>query len=93
MCREQKLKKKLGWVVAIAWWLYFLTALFLYVHFGFKWANTVDVFLSVALLVAFSMWYVIERVRSGREKSRWVLGWNGELYRRKSQERSMKKRK
>jgi membrane protease YdiL (CAAX protease family) len=78
--------KKLGWIVAIAWWLYFLTAVFLYIHFGFKWVNTVDVLLTSALLIAFSVWYVIEKFWSGPGKSRWVLGWNGGLYRRKSHE-------
>jgi hypothetical protein len=75
--------KKLGWILAIVLWLYFPTALFLYIHFGFKWVNIVDVFLNFALLIAFSVWYVIERFRSRPEKSRWVLGWNGGLYRRK----------
>ena len=83
--------KKLGWILAIAWWLYFLTGLFLYVRFGFKWVDNVDVLLTFALLLAFSLGYVIERFRSGPGKSRWVIGWMG-VYRRKSQECSMKVR-
>lgn len=82
--------KKLGWIVAIAWWLDFLTAVFLYVHIGFKWVNTIDVLVSFALLIAFSVWFVIQRLRSGGEESRWVLGWNGALHRRKSHECSEK---
>ncbi len=78
--------KKLEWIIAIAWWLYFLTAIFLYFHFGFKWANTVDVLLSFAALIVFSVWCVIERFRSGPGRSRWGIGWNGGLYRRKLQE-------
>ena len=80
--------KKLGWILAIAWWLYLLTGLFVYVHFGFKWVNTVDVLLTFALLIAFSVWYVIARFRLGPGK----FGWMG-VYRRKSQECSMKVRK
>ena len=34
--------KKLGWIVAIAWWLYFLTAIFVYVQFGFKWDRSLS---------------------------------------------------
>jgi hypothetical protein len=83
--------KKRGWILAIAWWLYILTGVFLYVHFGFTWVNTVDVLLTFALLIAFSVWYVIERIRSGPGKSCWVIGWMG-VYRRKSQRCSMKVR-
>lgn len=85
--------KKLGWFLVVAWWLYFLTAIFLYVHFGFTWVNTLDVLLSFALLIGFSVWYVIEKVRAAPGKSRWVLGWNGELYRRKSQDGSIKRQR
>lgn len=60
--------KKLGWIIVIAWWAYFLTAIFLYGHFWFKWGNTVDVLLSFALLIAFSAWYVIKKFRSGPGK-------------------------
>ena len=83
--------RKLGWILAIAWWLYFLTGLFLYVHFGFEWVNTVDVLLTFALLIAFSVWYATGRFRSGPGTSRWVIGWMG-VYRRKSQECPMKVR-
>jgi hypothetical protein len=76
------MKQKLGWILAIAWWL-FLTGL--YVHCAFNWVNTMDVLLTFALLIAFSVWYVIERFRSGPGKSRWVIGWMG-VYRRKSQQ-------
>jgi hypothetical protein len=34
--------KKLGWIAAIAWWLYFLTAIFVCVHFGFKWDRSLS---------------------------------------------------
>jgi len=71
--------KKLGWILAIAWWLCFLTALFLNVHFGFKWVSTVDVLLTFALLIAFSVWYAIEWFRSGPAKSRWVIGRDGSV--------------
>jgi hypothetical protein len=82
--------KKVGWVVVIAWWLYFITGLFLYVHFGFKWVNTVDVLVTFGLLIVFSIWYVIDKFRSEPGKSRWVLGWNGQLYRRKSRDGQIK---
>jgi hypothetical protein len=78
-------KLGLGWIIAIAWWLYFLTAIFLYIH-GSKWVNTVDVLWSSALLIAFSVWYVIDKFRSGPGKSRWAFGERGVLYRRKSHE-------
>lgn len=78
--------KKLAWIVTIAWWLYFLTAIFLYIHYGFKWVNTADVLFGFALLIAFSVWFVIDKFRSEPGKSRWVFGWNGQLYRRKSHE-------
>jgi membrane protease YdiL (CAAX protease family) len=83
--------KKVGRIVAIAWWVYFLTAIFLYIHFGFKWVNTIDVLLSFALLITFSVWYVIEKSR-GPGKSRWVIGWMG-LHRRKSEDCSAQQRK
>jgi len=85
--------KKLGWVVAVAWWLYFTTALFLYIHFRIEWINTVDVLLSFALLIVISVGYVAQRLRSGPGKSRWGIGWNGQLYRRKSQACSNKQQK
>ncbi len=85
--------KNLGWILAIGWWVYFLTAIFLYVHLGFKWVNTLDVFLSLVLLIAFSVWYVVERFRPGVRKSRWTFGWNGRLYRRKSQDCSTDQKK
>jgi len=71
--------KKLGWILAIAWWLCFLTGLFLNAHFGFKWVSTVDVLLTFALLIAFSVWHAIERFRSGPGESRWVIGRDGGL--------------
>lgn len=85
--------KKLGWVLVIAWWLYFVAGLVLYLHFGFKWVNTVDVLLTFTLLVAFSVWYVVQKFQSGSAKSRWVLGWNGALYRRKGADCSIKQPK
>ena len=84
--------KKLGWILAITWWLYLLTGLLLYVHFGLTRVNNVDVLLTFALLIAFSVWYVIERFWSGPGKSLWVIGWMG-VYCRESQECSMKVRK
>lgn len=84
--------RKLGWVLAIAWWLYFVTGLFLYVQLGFKWVNTVDVLVTFALLIAFSAWYVIDKFRSRPAKSRWVFGWNGQLYRRQSRDGEVKRR-
>jgi hypothetical protein len=85
--------KKLGWILAVAWWLYFLTSLFLYIHLGFKWVNSVDVILSFALLIVFSAWYVTDKLRARPGKSRWVIGWNGALYRRGSQACSRKQGK
>jgi hypothetical protein len=46
-----------------------------------------------AVGIAFSVWYLIDRFRSGPGKSRWVLGWNGGLYRRRPQECSNSQRK
>jgi hypothetical protein len=43
------------------------------------------VLVGCAVGIAFSVWYLIDRFRSGSRKSRWVLGWNGGLYRRESQ--------
>lgn len=85
--------RKLGWILSIAWWLYFITASFLYVRFRFEWVNTVNVLLTFAVLVAFSVWYVIQNFRSDPGKSRWALGRNGGLYRIKSQECSTKQPK
>jgi hypothetical protein len=85
--------RKLGWVLVIAWWLYFITGLFLYVHLRLEWVNTVDVLLTFGLLIVCSVWYVIEKFRSGPEKSRWMFGWNGQLYRRKSRDGRIKQRR
>jgi hypothetical protein len=85
--------RKLQWVLVIAWWLYFITALSLYVHLRFEWVNTVDVLLTFALLILFSIWLVIEKFRSGPEKSRWMFGWNGQFYRRKSRDARIKQRR
>jgi hypothetical protein len=43
--------------------------------------------------IAFSVWHVIDRLRSGPRKSRWVLGWNGALHARESQSCSGKEGK
>jgi hypothetical protein len=51
------------------------------------------VLVGCAVGIAFSVWHIIDRFRSGPRKSRWVLGWNGGLYRRKSQECSSNRRK
>ena len=51
------------------------------------------VLVGCAVGIAFSVWYLIDRFRAGPRKSRWVLGWNGGLYRRKSQECSNNQRK
>jgi hypothetical protein len=64
-------------------------------------AHAFGAFLGVSLLmlvgcgvaVAFSVLYFVDRLRSGPRRSRWVLGWNGGLYRRKSQECYNDKRK
>jgi hypothetical protein len=48
------------------------------------------VLVGCAVGIAFSVWYLIDRFRLGPRNSRWVLGWNGGLYRRKSQECSNK---
>jgi hypothetical protein len=85
--------RKLWWVLAIAWWLYFVMGLFLYVHLGFHWVNSVDVLLTFGLLIAFSIWSVVEKFRSEPGKSRWVFGWNGQLYRRRSRDSRFKQRR
>ena len=64
-------------------------------------AHAFGAFLGVSLLmlvgcgvaVAFSVLYLVDRLRSGPRRSRWVLGWNGGLYRRNSQECYNDKRK
>lgn len=85
--------RKLGWVLAIAWWVYFISGLFLYVHPGFHWVNTVDLLVTFGLLIVFSVWYMIDKVRSGPGKSCWMFGWNGQLYRRKSRDGRIKQRR
>ena len=69
--------KKRGWVLTIALWLCFGTAFFLYFRFRLEWVNTLDLLLTFAVLLVFSVWYVIQTPG----KSRWVLGRNGALYR------------
>ena len=73
--------KKLGWVLTIALWLCFGTAFFLYVRFRLEWVNTLYLLLIFAVLLVFSVLYVIQSFRSGPGKPRWVLGRNGGLYR------------
>ncbi len=40
------------------------------------------VLVGCAVGIAFSVWHVINRFRSGPRESRWVLGWNGALHSR-----------
>lgn len=72
-----EMKIKTAWLLVCAWWIYFITALVLYIHFKVAWVNTFDALGGAALTFLLSVWYVVDRIRyrGGRPRtSRWLIG-------------------
>jgi hypothetical protein len=60
-----EMKVKASWLIACAWswWVYFITAVFLYAYLKVSWVNTFDLLLGLAVLLVLSVWYVPDRIR------------------------------
>ncbi len=80
------MKIKPGWWIACAWWIYFITAMFLYGYLKVSWVNTLDLLLGFAALLVLSVWYIVDRIRyrdpSRPRKCGWVIGSYGDFRRR-----------
>lgn len=82
------MKIKRSWLLPIALWAYFITAYILYAYFHVAWVNTFDLLLGLVLILAFSIWYVIDRFRyrdpSQPRKPGLAISSYGMPYRRKA---------
>jgi hypothetical protein len=82
------MKVKRKWLIVCACWLYFLAAIFLY-NRGVAWVNTFELLLELAVLLAISVWYVVDRLQYRHGKAprtgNWVVGPSG-IYRRRDDE-------
>lgn len=70
------MKIKPVWLLVIGWWIYFITALFLYIYVKVAWINWVDALAGVVLTAILSVWYTIDRIRyrGGRPRtSHWLI--------------------
>ena len=78
------MKVQRKWLIVSAFWLYFLTTVFLY-NRGAAWVNTFELYLEFAVTLALSLWYVVDRLQhrnaQGRRKGNWAVGPWG-VYRR-----------
>ena len=76
---EQMRVKRSGliWLIVFACWAYLLTAVFLYVYVQVAWVKAFDLFLALALTLAFSVWYLADRYREPSRPRK--LGWLSDL--------------
>jgi hypothetical protein len=79
----------LTWLIACAWWLYFLAGMYLYGVLRVAWVNTFDLLFGFAVLLVTSIWYVTDRLRHSKGqagKGDWVIGPWG-IHRRRDSEK------
>jgi hypothetical protein len=65
------------WLISGAVWLYLLVGLFLYAVLRVEWVKTFDFLFGFVILLAASIWYVMDRLLHGKgqtpRNSNWVI--------------------
>jgi len=81
------MKLKVGTLIGIGVWVYFITAIVLSVYFNVSWIDTLDFLLGVVLTFGLAVWFIIDRIKypdPSQRKSRWLITPYGFPYRRPS---------
>lgn len=84
------MKLKGSTILGCAIWVYFIVGVVLYVGFNVAWVKTFDFVFGFVIVIALSVWYVVDRIRyhdpSRPNTSHWGITPYGWIYRRRSHE-------